>query len=246
MRIYAIGDVHGQLGMLRHAHRLIESDREATGDRTAPVMHLGDFNDRGPDTAGVLQALIDGFADGQPWLAIKGNHDRLFQEFLGSHDWEDPYLAGRLHWFDSNLGGDKTLESYGVRNVAWRPVVEVHREAVAAVPKAHRDFLDSLPLWHQTPELLFVHAGIRPGLPLEEQDEEDLIWIRDGFLDDDRDHGTLVVHGHTALQEATHFGNRIDLDTGAGYFRKLTAAVFEGRNCWTLGPEGRTPLLPPA
>jgi len=244
MRIYAIGDIHGQLDMLLTAHALIEADRTATGDRTAQVVHLGDYNDRGLDSAGVIQTLIDGTADGQPWITIKGNHDRLFTGFLNDHQWEDPYLAGRLHWFDPRLGGDKTLAAYGVEDALNRPLDEVHREAVSVVPQAHRDFLESRPLWHQTAELLFVHAGIRPGLPLEEQDEEDLIWIREGFLEDDSDHGHLIVHGHTALEEAQHFGNRVDLDSGAGYFRPLTVAVFEERKCWTLGPEGRALLVP--
>ncbi len=245
MRIYAIGDIHGQLDMLRAAHARIEADRQVTGDRTAPVVHLGDYTDRGPDSAGVIQTLIDGRDEGLPWLAIRGNHDRLFTEFLNAHDWEDPYLAGRLGWFDPRLGGDKTLASYGVTDVENRPVREVHREAVEAVPATHRDFIENLPLWHKTAELLFVHAGIRPGIPLARQDEEDLIWIREGFLEDDRDHGWLVVHGHTALQEATHFGNRVDLDTGAGYFRPLTVAVFEERECWTLEVGGRRRLSSP-
>lgn len=246
MRIYAIGDIHGQLEMLHQVHALIVADRAACGDATAPVMHLGDFNDRGPNSAGVIQTLIDGIADGQPWLAIKGNHDRLFTGFLGDHDWEDPYLAGRLHWFDPRLGGDKTLNSYGIRQVGSRLITDVHRDSVEAVPTTHRTFLESLPLTYETPELLFVHAGIRPGVPLAEQDEEDLIWIRDGFLEDTRDHGKLVVHGHTALEEPMHFGNRIDLDSGAGYFRPLTVAVFEDRDCWVLSRAGRVPLLPAA
>lgn len=245
MRIYAIGDIHGQLEMLHQAHALIEEDRITTGDRTAPVVHLGDYTDRGPDSAGVIQTLIDGTADGQPWISIKGNHDRLFSGFLGDHDWEDPYLAGRLHWLDPRLGGDRTLGSYGIKDPQVRRIREVHQEAIDLVPQAHRDFMENLPLWHQTPDLLFVHAGIRPGLPLHEQDEEDLIWIREGFLEDDTDHGHLIVHGHTALEQAEHFGNRVDLDSGAGYFRPLTVAVFEERECWVLGPDGRSPLAPP-
>jgi serine/threonine protein phosphatase 1 len=245
MRIYAIGDIHGQLQMLQQAHALIAADRQDYSDQTAPVVHLGDYTDRGPDSAGVVQALIDGIDAGLPWLAIKGNHDRLFTGFLGDAQWQDPYLAGRLAWFDPRLGGDKTLASYGVQGAGNRPIADVHREAISTVPSAHREFLERLPLYHQTPELLFVHAGIRPGIPIEQQDEEDLIWIRDGFLEDDTDHGTLVVHGHTALDQATHFGNRVDLDSGAGYFRPLTVAVFEERSSWILTDAGRVPLSSP-
>ena len=246
MRLYAIGDIHGQLQMLQEAHKRIAADREVCADATAPVVHLGDYNDRGPDSAGVVQALIDGIADGMPWLAIKGNHDRLLTGFLDDPDWEDPYIAGRLRWFDARLGGDKTLESYGVKDVSQRSLAEVHKDAVAAVPKVHHTFLKGLPLYLETPDLILVHAGIRAGIPLEQQDEEDLIWIRNGFIDDDTDHGRLVVHGHTALEEPTHFGNRVDLDNGAGFFRPLTVAVFEGRDCWVLTDAGRQPLLPPA
>lgn len=245
MLIYAIGDIHGQLDMLHAAHDRIEADRVKFGDRDAPVVHLGDYNDRGPDTSGVIQTLIDGIAAGQPWKAIKGNHDRLFTGFLDDHTWEDPYLAGRLPWFDPRLGGAETLESYGVETPAKRRMSDVHHEALQAVPDKHRVFLQGLPLYVDTPELLFVHAGIRPGVALADQDEEDLIWIRDGFLEDTADHGKIVVHGHTALDDPMHFGNRIDLDTGAGYFRPLTAAVFEGSKCWILTDEGRQPLLPP-
>lgn len=245
MRIYAIGDVHGQSRMLRQAHALIETDRQARGDRTAPVVHLGDFNDRGPDTAGVIQMLIDGIADGQPWIGLKGNHDRMFAGFLQRHDHQDPVLRAELIWLHPNLGGVETLASYGIMDAAHRPLPELHREAAEKVPDAHRRFLESLPLWHETDELILVHAGIRPGIPLAEQTEDDLVWIRDGFLEDDTDHGRLVVHGHTALHEPTHFGNRVDLDTGAGYFRDLTVAVFEDRECWILTETGRKPLPPP-
>lgn len=231
--------------MLRAAHRRIAADRDRTGDRTAPVVHLGDYTDRGPDSAGVIQTLIDGVADGQPWLAIKGNHDRLFSRFIDDHGWEDPYLSGRYGWFDWQLGGDKTLESYGIEGITDRPRQEIHAEAVAAIPQAHRDFMDNLPLYHETPDLILVHAGIRPGITLESQDEEDLLWIRDGFLEDDTDHGRLVVHGHTALEEATHFGNRVGLDSGAGYFRPLSVAVFEDRDAWLLTDAGRVPLAVP-
>lgn len=245
MRLYAIGDIHGQLDMLKAAHGRIAADRARTGDRSAPVVHLGDFMDRGPDSAGVVQALIDGIADGQPWHAIKGNHDRLFTGFMADHSWEDPYLAGRLSWFDPRLGGAETLASYGVANAGSRPVADVHAEADRAVPQAHRDFLENLPLCHETSDLFLVHAGIRPGIAFSDQDEEDMIWIRDGFLDDDTDHGKLIVHGHTALEEATHFGNRVDLDTGAGYFRPLSVAVFEDRKAWLLTDAGREDLFDP-
>jgi serine/threonine protein phosphatase 1 len=106
------------------------------------------------------------------------------------------------------------------------------------------DFLAARPLWHATPALLFVHAGIRPGVAIEAQEEDDLVWIRDEFLYDTSDHGRLVVHGHTALQTPTHFGNRVDLDAGAGYGRPLAVAVFEERQAFVLTKTGRERLRP--
>jgi len=244
MRFYAIGDVHGQLDMLCRAHERIAADRKACGDPDAPVIHLGDFCDRGPDSAGVLQYLIDGIIARRPWWTVKGNHDRMFAGFLQDHSHKDAHLRADLTWLDSRLGGVETLASYGVHGAGSRPLDDLHREARQAVPQAHRDFLQSLPLFHDTDDLVFVHAGIRPGIALADQVEDDLIWIREGFLEDPRDHGKIIVHGHTAVETPTHFGNRIDLDSGAGYFRPLTAAVFEGRDCWILTDGGRSALWP--
>ena len=245
MRIYAIGDIHGQLEMLHDAYKKIAADREACGDHTALVVHLGDYTDRGPESAKVIQTLMDGQKAGEPWKLIKGNHDRMFHGFVEDPDHHDPALnRSGLTWLHPRLGGDKTLGSYGVTGADQRHQRDLHKEAQDAVPKAHRDFLNSLPLVHETDDLLFVHAGIRPGIAVQDQAEDDLIWIRDGFLEDDTDHGKLVVHGHTALEEPTHFGNRVDIDTGAGYFRALTVAVFEDRDCWVLTEQGRMPLRP--
>ena len=245
MRTYAIGDIHGQLEMLRAAHARIAADRALCGDRDAIVVHLGDLVDRGPDSRGVIDFLLEGEASGQPWIVLKGNHDRMFQGFMARDGYHDPRLRTDLTWFDPRLGGEETLASYGVEKHWYTRLETLRRQAQKKVPEAHVAFLDRLQLYHATDDLLFVHAGIRPGIPLEEQVEDDLIWIRDGFLEDDRDHGMLVVHGHTALASAQHFGNRIDLDGGAGYGRPLTAAVFEGRDCWVLTDTGRVPLRPP-
>ena len=245
MRVYAIADIHGQLEMLQAAHARIAADRARCGDETAKVVHLGDLVDRGPDSRGVIDFLLEGEAAGRPWIILKGNHDRMFRGFMDRDGYHDPRLRTDLTWFDPRLGGEETLASYGVERRWYTRLEALRRATREKVPQAHMAFLDRLQLYHATDDLLFVHAGIRPGIPLEDQVEDDLIWIRDGFLEDDRDHGRLVVHGHTALAAAQHFGNRIDLDGGAGYGRPLTAAVFEGRECWILTDTGRTPLLPP-
>lgn len=245
MRIYAIGDIHGQLDMLRAAHDRIAADRIACGDESAPVVHLGDLVDRGPDSRGVIDHLMRGIAGGAPWIVIKGNHDRMFLAFLRDGAIQDSGLRRELTWLHPPLGGDRTLESYGVRLRRWTTPRSAWDSAIRAVPEAHVEFLSALPLMHRTSDLLFVHAGIRPGVPIEDQVEDDLVWIRGPFLEDGRDHGVLIVHGHTPVTVAEHYGNRIDIDTGAGFGHPLTAAVFEGRDCFILTEDGRVPLPPP-
>lgn len=244
MRTYAIGDIHGQLEMLKGAHALIAADRLRASDSMAPVVHLGDFVDRGPDSKGVVQFLIDGQEAQKPWITLKGNHDRMFAWFLEPEPRHDPYLFVGLYWFHDRLGGGDTLRSYGVDVHGRVRNGDLHDRAVSAVPAAHIRFLENCLLHYQRGEVLFVHAGILPGVDLADQAENDLLWIRDGFLNDKRDHGPLIVHGHTALEEATHFGNRIDLDSGAGYGRPITVAVFEDRDCFILTESGRVPLIP--
>lgn len=245
MRVYAVGDIHGQLALLREVHGLIAADRAETGDHAAPVVHVGDLVDRGPDSRGVMDLLIGGQERGQPWIVLKGNHDRMFEGFLGDPDHYDPGLRAGLHWIDPRLGGADTLASYGIGGAGERSLLDLHAEAVAKVPAAHRAFLRGLPLMHRLGDLVFVHAGIRPGVPLAAQSEDDLVWIRREFLDDPRDHGALIVHGHTPVETVTHYGNRLNLDTGAGYGRALSAVVFEAGRAWQLSPGGRSEILPP-
>lgn len=244
MRTYAIGDIHGHRALLEAAHALIAADRAATGDAAAPVVHLGDLVDRGPDSRGVIEYLRRGIAAGEPWIVLKGNHDALFLDFLADPRAHPPALRRDLAWLHPRLGGAETLAAYGVRSPADRPLSAVWADAHSAVPAAHRAFLAGLPLMHRRGEIVFVHAGIRPGVPLEAQAGDDLMWIRDAFLEDPRDHGFLVVHGHTVTDRPEHRGNRVNLDTGAAYGGPLTAAVFEGRDAFLLTPRGRVPLRP--
>ncbi len=245
MRFYAIGDVHGQRGMLEAAHERIMKDREKTGDTTAPVVHLGDLVDRGPDSKGVIDLLLEGRERGEPWLSVRGNHDAMFGDFLGTTADPDDALRKGLTWLNARVGGDATLASYGIRTGGFRSRRAVLQDAREAIPEAHCRFIDSLPFFHATPEVLFVHAGLRPGVPVTLQDPTDMMWIRDDFLFDTRDHGLLIVHGHTPVEDPQNCGNRVNLDTGAGFGRPLTAAVFEGRECWILTDAGRQALPPP-
>ena len=246
MHIYAIGDIHGQLALLEEAHRRIARDMAVHGP--GQVVHLGDYVDRGPCSQGVVDYLIEGIAAGRDWVLLKGNHDRLFTRFLDDPGWQDPGLRGGLSWLHPRLGGGATLASYGVKNAADRPVAKVHAEAVAAVPALHRRFLSGLPVMHRAGEAIFVHAGLRPGVALEDQAEDDLVWIRQEFLEKRGDFGGLVVHGHTAIDAPTHYGNRVNLDSGAAYGGPLTAAVIEGREVSVLTATGRhkLPVTPDA
>ncbi len=261
--IYAIGDIHGFSGQLDRALALIEAD----GGPDAEIVFLGDYTDRGPDSKGVLDRLVAGQAEGRNWRFVMGNHDRMFLRFVTEDIQNDDRISSGFSWLNPRLGGAATLRSYGVggeedpaldppsaeaaeRLIDWwtprgtlsdRDVVTATQDAM---PEAHLTFLGSLPLWYQTDDLLFVHAGLRPGVPLEDQAEDDLIWIRDGWLEDTRDHGRLVVHGHTALDAPEHYGNRVNLDGGAGYGNRLVPAVFEDGSVFTLWPDGRRPLQP--
>jgi serine/threonine protein phosphatase 1 len=243
VRVYAIGDIHGQLDMLRAAHDRVAADRARTGDATAPLIHLGDLCDRGPDTRGVIDHLMAGIDRGAPWRVLKGNHDRMFTLFV-RHGQQDPGLRAGLTWFDDRLGGVETLASYGVDAYGAR-LPAVQEAAQRAVPDRHLDFLAGLPLTFRTPDLFLAHAGVRAGVALDAQVEDDLVWIRGAFLTDrTTDYGALVVHGHTVVPAPTHYGNRVALDTGAGYGDPLTAAVFEGRRAYILTDTGREPLDP--
>lgn len=240
MHIYAIGDIHGHLGLLRIAHDLIADDMARQGP--GPVIHVGDLVDRGPDSRGVIDFLIAGLARGEDWVVLKGNHDRMFTRFLRDPWDPEPGLRAELSWLHPRLGGADTLRSYGVANAGDRPVEKVHAEAVQAVPASHLDFLAARPTLHQAGEAAFVHAGIRPGVPLANQAETDLVWIRDPFLHETASFGPLIVHGHTALDAATHYGNRLNLDSGAAYGGPLSAVVIEGRDAALLTPAGRQKL----
>jgi diadenosine tetraphosphatase ApaH/serine/threonine PP2A family protein phosphatase len=236
--IYAVGDIHGQLAQLDRALALIEAD----GGADAEIVFLGDLVDRGPDSRLVIERLMAGQAMGRNWHVLKGNHDRMFQLFARHGDQHDARILSGLGWLHPRLGGLTTLESYGIAEPATIPVEAAWAAARAAIPAAHLGFIDTMPLYKAHDRLLFVHAGIRPGVVLADQIEDDLVWIREPFLSHQGDHGWLVVHGHTALEQPHHFGNRVDLDGGAGYGRPIHPAVFEGTNCWLLTEQGRRAL----
>jgi len=236
MRCYAIGDVHGELDKLEAVHRLIRADRVRMRDAVAPAVHVGDLCDRGPDTKGVLDFLLAGRDRGEPWVVLKGNHEAMMSDFLDG----GPGSA----WLIPQNGGPATLASYGVAGLGVVQHDALREAARARIPERHRDFLRALPASFRQGDLYVCHAGIRPGVPLDAQREQDLLWIRDPFLMSTADHGPLIVHGHTPVDAVTHYGNRLAIDTGAGYGRALSAVAIEGRRAWLLTDTGRVAVDP--
>jgi diadenosine tetraphosphatase ApaH/serine/threonine PP2A family protein phosphatase len=244
MRIYAIGDVHGQFSKLETALALIEEDRAQARDQAAPLVQVGDLIDRGPESAATVARFIELTRADPRITVLLGNHDNMFLHFMRTPPQQDPRLRANLTWLNPRLGGQETLASYGVDIDAALP--DIHAQAKALVPEEHLVFLASLPLTFAHDECLFVHAGIRPGVTIDQQDPEDLYWIRNEFLVDPTDHGPLIVHGHTPVDRVEHHGNRLAIDTGAAYGRALSAVVIEGRRVWLLTHAGRQEITPHA
>lgn len=238
--IYAIGDIHGQIEMLENALALIEAD----GGKDAQIVFLGDYVDRGTHSKDVIERLSQSKSAGKPWRFLKGNHDRMFEWFLEPVPRHDPYLLVGYHWLHERLGGTTTLASYGVQADPSRRLFNVHADALKAVPHHHLRFLQDCETSFFHGPLFFAHAGVRPGVALSDQTEDDLVWIRNEFSNDTSDHGALVVHGHTPVDAPLHAGNHVNLDTGAGYGKPLTTAVFEGTTVHVLTAKGRQHLTP--
>lgn len=231
-RAYAVGDVHGRLDLLESLLDKIAEDNRARGSAKTYLVMLGDLIDRGPDSAGV----IDLFANRPPQWArvinLKGNHEEFLLRVLGG----DADLAP--NWL--TYGGYECVESYGMSR-GWsldaRPQ-DIVEQLAAKVPQSHREFLEDMADSFKFGDYLFVHAGIRPGVPIAEQSGKDLRWIRDGFLDDQTEHGVMVVHGHTIVDTPQEHFNRIAIDTGAYKSGVLTALALEGEARWYIEARG--------
>lgn len=234
--IYIVGDIHGYMPKLQTALQRIHAD----GGQDAQIVFLGDYIDRGPDAPQILDFLIEAQTMARPWTMLKGNHDTFPRRFIETQS--SYFLPSRdLSWLNPKAGGAEFLQSYGILTEG-RPDADIALDAARLIPQAHLNFLDTLQLTFETDDLFCAHAGIKPGVPLDQQIEQDLIWIRHEFLDDTRDHGKLIVHGHTAVEHPEHAGNRINLDGGAGFGRPLYPAVFEGKEVCLLKETGREPL----
>ncbi|WBU60481.1 metallophosphoesterase [Paracoccus albus] len=242
--VYAIGDIHGRMDALRDTHRLIAQD----GGTDAHIIHLGDLIDRGPDSPAVIDHLMNGMGQGRSWQVVKGNHDNKLPRFLEDPGWIDPGTRSGFTWTgDERNGAGATLLSYGVADAEIRPLEDVHEEALKKIPREHAVWLDGLaPYFLHPGGFLFVHAGIVPGVDLSAQSPVDLMWIRKPFLESGADHGVLVVHGHTAIRKPTHYGNRLNIDSGAGYGRPATAVRLDSEGAWHLTENGPVQLRPEA
>jgi serine/threonine protein phosphatase 1 len=227
-RAYAIGDVHGRLDLLEDLLARIEADHRARPPAKAYLVFLGDLVDRGPDSRGVIDRLLNdppGFARN---IFIRGNHEEFFE---GALDGDQAMLQNWLVY-----GGTECCESYGISG-GWlinASPPDILTRLATTVPASHRKFLENMADSFRFGDYLFVHAGIRPGVALESQSSKDLRWIRDGFLDDRTDHGVTVVHGHTIVEEVEEHPNRIAIDTGAYRSGVLTAIGLEEGERWFI------------
>src|SRR5450759_5041040 len=219
-RLYVIGDIHGRLDLLDRLIDEIDRDAKKHGTNCLTVT-VGDYIDRGPDSRGVLDRLLSNPFPGD-YVALKGNHEALLQAFL-----EDP--ATGAHW--RQLGGLETLHSFGIpvaEMMKGKNYEEAAEQLRAALSPAHTKFLASLKTSLTVGRYFLCHAGIRPGVALDRQREEDLLWIRNEFLDSTMDFGKIVVHGHSPTLEPEVRPNRINIDTGAFATARLPCVVLEG------------------
>jgi serine/threonine protein phosphatase 1 len=226
-RVYAIGDIHGRLDLLNQLLIKIEDDNAARPSANKRLVFLGDLIDRGPDSRGVVERLMALSTEAYS-LFIKGNHEELLLKLCAG----DKRVSAPFH----RVGGRDTLHSYGVPFSEYDACEFDDLPVLAArvVPTAHLDFMERfIPYW-QSGDYFFVHAGIQPGIPIEDQDPLDMRWIRHQFTGSDVDHGVIVIHGHTVTPEVDLQLNRIGIDTGAYASGKLTAIGLEGNERWFL------------
>jgi serine/threonine protein phosphatase 1 len=231
-RLYAVGDIHGRLDLLDDLLAQIDDDIATRHVPSAAVVFLGDLIDRGPQSAGVIERLCTLAPFPAKTLCLLGNHEEALLRVLGA----EPGLA--YDWL--GYGGDACAASYGVDPVALTAMDEARIAATLgkAIPPRHIAYLKGCGDTVSFGDYLLVHAGIRPGVPIEDQEPKDLRWIRQPFLSDAHDHGCMVIHGHTISEGVDQRSNRIGIDTGAYRTGVLTAAVVEGTDLRFLATGG--------
>ena len=227
VRVYAVGDIHGRLDLLDALLARIDEDDAGRGPARTELIFLGDLVDRGPDSAGVVERLRL-LGETRSVRYLMGNHEEVLLRAV-----EGDQRALR---FLERIGGRETLLSYGIspeeyRQLDYEELLALLREKI---PPAHVAFLSAFERWIEVGDYLFVHAGLRPGVALEEQKASDLCWIRDDFLNHRDSFGKMVVHGHSITEEIDVRANRIGIDTGAFASGRLTAIGLEGEERWFL------------
>ena len=229
LRVYAIGDIHGRLDLLDELLEILVADDQARGGSAEThFIFLGDLIDRGPESSGVVERLM-AFAANRPNVRfLMGNHEQVFLHAMSGD-------RGAMRFFN-RIGGRETLLSYGITEEDYRALDfdELTALAKAKVPAEHLAFLSGFEKWIELGDYLFVHAGLRPGVPLEQQEASDLCWIRQEFLDHRESFDRIVVHGHSITEEIDVRANRIGIDTGAFASGRLTALGLEGAERWFL------------
>jgi serine/threonine protein phosphatase 1 len=223
-RVYAIGDVHGRLDLLQELHQQIRDHAREYPIERCVVVHIGDYIDRGHESRQTIDYLTDSPLPGFETVYLLGNHERTLLEFLDD-------LSVGPGWL--RYGGRETLFSYDIEwdrdpNEGEDALKRIQNDLRARLPEHHRRFLAGLKLTHEEGDYLFVHAGVRPGIPLDLQEPDDLLWIRDEFLNSSADHGKVIVHGHSISEEPVLRPNRVGIDTGAFATGRLTCLVLEG------------------
>jgi len=221
VRIYAIGDIHGRADLLRTMLAKINTDRTRRPVNRPIMLFIGDYVDRGPSSREVLDILLE-YRDVSESIFLKGNHETFISRFL-----KEPAVLNEWRL----CGGLETLLSYGLKpsfNPDERERKKLSEEFAGAIASDHLAFLNSLQLSFRCGDFLFVHAGIRPGVPLADQAEEDLLWIREDFLGSKAPFEVFVVHGHTPVRAPEMWPNRLNIDTGAFATGRLTCAIIEG------------------
>ncbi len=221
-RVYVIGDIHGCIDLLRRLHGRIIADARDAGASHKQVVYLGDYIDRGLESREVIDLLLDEPLPGFESIYLRGNHEQAMLDFLRD-------VSIGPDWFA--YGGDATLYSYKVGLPAQATdsytLEKVRADLSAKLPERHLAFLRASVLLHRAGDYLFVHAGIKPDVPIEEQSDYDLMWIREEFLESNADHGCIVVHGHTIAPRPVIKPNRIGIDTGAYATGRLTCLKLE-------------------
>lgn len=227
IRVYAVGDIHGRTDLLKLQLAQIEADETLYPCSHAIIVFLGDYIDRGPDSRGTIDLLLT-CAQMRETVFLKGNHETFVRRFLDAPDSLNDWRP---------LGGFETLVSYGLRPSLSRSHGDREQLSEAlrtAIPAQHLAFLDSLPNSFTCGDFFFVHAGVRPGLALTRQSEDDMLWIRDDFLLHDAPFEKFVVHGHTPVAAPDLRCNRVNIDTGAFATGRLSCVVIEGTNIVSL------------